>query len=366
MASPATTDKHIQEQFGERLRRGRALRGLSLRALSEALGGIVSHAALQKYEKGEMSPNSSVLLGLADALGVRPDYFFEAQPVTLSGIEFRKKAAFGKSKQAQVVQATQEHLERYLEVERILEIKSPGIKAVDLSGASAVELGEAAERAADQLRSAWKLGRGPLPNVHELLEDHGVKVFEVDADDCFDGLSGWAGDVPVVVLATWMMADPTRKRFTALHELGHLAMRLPAKLDKKDQERLCHRFAGAVLIPKEMFVQEFGAARQFRHMSLQELLAMKAQWGMSVGAIMYRATTLGLMTESSLEDYCIWAGKRGWRKSEPKVWNGCETASRFKQLVHRASAQELITRSKAAGLLNQSLDQFDRDYRLAE
>jgi Zn-dependent peptidase ImmA (M78 family)/transcriptional regulator with XRE-family HTH domain len=366
MSPSPTTNKQFQELFGERLRRGRALRGLSLRALSEKLGGIVSHAALQKYEKGEMAPNSEVLLGLSDALEVRPDYFFELQPVTLSAIEFRKKVAFGKTKQAQVIGAAQEHLERYLEVERMLEIKNPPLKPFDLTALSEDALGDAVENAAAKLRDTWRLGCGPLANAHELLEDHGVKVFEVDADESFDGLSGWADAVPVVVLASWMNDDPTRKRFTALHELGHLAMRLPSGLGKKEEERLCHRFAGAVLIPKEMFLQEFGEARQFRHMSLQEPLAMKAQWGISVGAIMYRAMTLGLMTASSHVDYCIWARQRGWHVAEPKVWKGCETASRFKQLVHRASAQELITRSKAAGLLNQSLDEFDRDYRSAE
>jgi len=365
MAVVASTDKQVRELFGERLRRGRALRGLSLRSLSEKLGGIVSHAALQKYEKGEMTPNSAVLLGLADALDVRPDYFFEAQPVTLSGIEFRKKALFGKAKQAQVIEATHEQLERYLEIERLLEISNPPLEPIDLAKPHGGDLGDAVERAAMKLRDTWQLGRGPLPNVHELLEDHGVKVVEVEAGDEFDGLSGWADEVPVVVLATWLSGDPTRKRFTALHELGHLAMRLPKSLDKKEEERLCHRFAGAMLIPKEMFFREFGSPRQFRHMSVQEPLAMKAQWGMSVGAIMYRAMTLGLMTEGSHKDFRIWACRRGWHAEEPDVWKGCEQPGRFKQLVHRASAQELITRSKAAGLLNQSLDEFDRDYQMA-
>jgi Zn-dependent peptidase ImmA (M78 family) len=366
MPPTITTNDRTEQVFGERLRRGRTLRGLSLRALSQRIGGLVSHTALQKYEKGEMSPNSTVLLELADALAVRPDYFFEMQSVTLSRIEFRKKADFGKAKQSQVVEAAQEFLERYLEVERLLAIQHPVLTAAKVAQGSGVDPGDAVESAASELRDAWRLGSGPLPNVHELLEDHGVKVFELDGDGSFGGLSGWAGDVPVVVLANGMSADPTRKRFTALHELGHLAMQLPANLTSKDKERLCTRFAAALLIPKDAFAREFGSARQFRLMSPQEPLAIKAQWGMSVGAIMHRAMDLGLLSQSSYADYAVWARQRGWRVAEPKAWNGSETSTRLKQLVHRASAQELITRSKAAGLLNQTLDEFDRDYRLAE
>ena len=38
----------------------------------------------------------------------------------------------------------------------------------------------------------------------------------------FDGLSGWAGKIPVVVVNRRFPAD--RKRLTALHELAHLLL----------------------------------------------------------------------------------------------------------------------------------------------
>ena len=362
MTPPTTTDKQAQKLFGERLRRGRALRGLSLRALSEKLGGIVSHAALQKYEKGEIAPNSSVLIAVSDALGLRPDYFFERHPVTLSGIEFRKRTAFGKKKLDQVIEEAREFFERYLEIERILDLKAPALQRIDLSGLHGEALFDGAEAAAVKVRKEWKLGMGALPNVFELLEDHGVKVKEVEAEDSFDGLSGWADHSPVIVLATWLNADPPRKRLTALHELGHLVMVLPEALDKKSEEAVCYRFAGAMLIPKEAFVAEFGNKRWFPNISLQELVALKEQWGISISAVMRRAKDLGIVTEDSYQRYCMRASASGLRKDEPGVWMGSESSNRFRQLVHRASAQELITRSKAAGLLEVTLRQFDEQY----
>ncbi|MCB2156552.1 XRE family transcriptional regulator [bacterium] len=357
-----TNNTDLNERFGERLRRGRTLRGLSLRGLSGEMGGLVSHAALAKYEKGLMKPDSKVLIALAKALAVRPDFFFERHGVTLSGIEFRKQAKLGKKKQEQVIEEAQEFFERYLEIERILEMKMPPMLKVDLTDRKGEALMTGAEEAAEKVRKTWKLGTGPLPNTIELLEDHGVKVKSVEAEESFNGLSGWADGSPVVVLGAWLDRDLPRKRLTVLHELGHLVMKMPEGLDKKTEEAACYRFAGAMLIPKEAFVAEFGRKRSFPNVSLQELIAMKEQWGMSINALMRRAKDLGIIVEESYRSYCIHASQSGLRKEEPGTWAGSESANRFRQLVHRASAQDLITRSKATGLLRVTLREFDEQF----
>ena len=51
--------------IGERLLRARKAAGLSLRALAEQVG--VSQTAINKYEKGELTPSSGQLLKLAKA-----------------------------------------------------------------------------------------------------------------------------------------------------------------------------------------------------------------------------------------------------------------------------------------------------------
>lgn len=63
----------------------------------------------------------------------------------------------------------------------------------------------------------------------------------MDSDDGFNGLSGWAGDVPVIVLVNWLDRDLPRKRLTALHELGHLVTKLPEDTAKKEEEHLSFR-----------------------------------------------------------------------------------------------------------------------------
>lgn len=347
--------------FGQRLRQARTLRGLSLRALAEALDGRVSHSALQKYETGKMMPDSGTLLALVDRLRLRPDYFFQPNPVHLSAIEFRKQTKFRKKMKDRVLEEAREYLERYLEIERILGQETPPLPAANLRTTAPDDLEEAAENAAEELRDRWQLGRNPLPNVVEMLEEHGVKVAEVTANDGFDGFSGWAGEVPVIVLSNRWNGDLPRKRLTALHELGHLVLKLPPDLPAKTVEGICYRFAGALLIPRDAFVDAFGARRRGL-VSLGELSAIKARWGMSIAAIMKRAERLSLISAKAYKSFNIRLRKDGMHKAEPGKWSGDETTRRFRRLVHRAAAQELITRSKASGLLGISLREFDAEF----
>lgn len=75
--------------IADRIRQARLAAGLTLRELGEQVG--VSHTAIQKYEKGLVTPSSSKLLKLARACGIRTEYFFRTNSVDLVQLEFRNK-----------------------------------------------------------------------------------------------------------------------------------------------------------------------------------------------------------------------------------------------------------------------------------
>jgi transcriptional regulator with XRE-family HTH domain len=83
--------------IADRIRQARLAAGLTLGALGEQVG--VSHTAIQKYEKGLLTPSSSQLLKLARACGIRTEYFFRTHTVELLQPEFRKLSTFGKTAQ---------------------------------------------------------------------------------------------------------------------------------------------------------------------------------------------------------------------------------------------------------------------------
>ncbi|MEW6668141.1 MAG: XRE family transcriptional regulator [Thermodesulfobacteriota bacterium] len=339
--------------FGRRLEQARRMRGLSLRALSEATGGKVSYNALHRYERGEMMPGDDVLIPLADALDRSLDFFFRPFSVRLKGVEFRKTTGLRIKAVASIQEQAADYFERYLEIEQVLGLP---LEFHDPLGDFRLRGPEDAEEAAKIVRSQWGLGADPLPNVVETLETNGIKVFEAEAPERLNGFSGWADGHPVVALAAWLNRDLPRKRFTALHEAAHLLIHAHTDLRGKDLESCCHRFAGAMLIPQEAFERDWGGYR--RRISLEELIGLKRRYGTSIGAIMHRALDLGLIDAAAYKRFVIAYKSQRWHQKEPGEYTGVEKSNRFEQLVFRAAAEEFISLAKGAALLNRPVEDF--------
>jgi Zn-dependent peptidase ImmA (M78 family)/DNA-binding XRE family transcriptional regulator len=341
--------------FAERLKAARKMAGFSLQDLEDKIDAAVTKQALHQYEKGVMMPDSSVMILLAKATGVRTDYFFRTATVNLESLAFRKGAALGVKAKESIKQKAVDFVERYLELESILAInsnfQSPFKNRV-------IRLATDIEQAATDLRSHWHLGNDPIPDVVEMLESKAVKVFELETDEKFDGLSAKAGNVSVIVLNK--KRDVVRLRFTALHELAHLILEFHK--DAGDEEKLSHAFAGAVLLPKEALYKSLGKSRM--QFTLEELVRVKESYGISIAAIMARAKSLGVISEATHKSFSIYWSKEGYRIKEPGTYPSREKATRFDQLLSRAVAEEMITMSKAASLADRSISQLENQFTL--
>lgn len=345
--------KDAQQIFAKRLHQARKMRGLSLRTLGKMLDGRLSHNALHKYETGQVMPDSKVVLALADALDQDVDFFFRPPTVELRNLEFRKRSRLGAKEEESIREQALDYFERLLEIRGLLGIAD---KFENPLARLAIKTCEDVEQAAEYLREIWRLGDDPIPNVREMLESKGILVFEADAPSEFDGFAGHADSHPAIVLARWLDQDLPRKRFTALHEVGHLLL-VPSRAAKGlNIEALCNRFAGAMLIPRKPFISEFGGHRE--HVSLRELISLKARYGISIAAIMHRALDLQLINRGLFQRFCIQLGQNGWHKKEPGEFPGCELSAHFEQMVVRAAVEAVISESKGAALLKEPLESF--------
>lgn len=342
-------------EFGKRLTSARKMAGMSMAALSEKAGAVVSKQAISKYEKGLINPSSEVLIALAIALDVKVDYFFRPTQAAIAEFEFRKRSRLTKKAEDQIKYKTIDFIQKYLEVEEILNLK---INFENPVSRPKVKTQKDIEVAAQEIREKWDLGQGPVPHLIELLEDKGVKVFEVSDFEYFDGLSCFASDIQIPVLAVYRDGDLVRKRFTVSHELGHLLLDF-SEAEGQDHEKLCHSFAGSLLLPEDVMLKELG--RQRSNITLWELKKLKGIFGISIQAIMVRAMNLQIISAATYKSFFIKAKKNGWHKEEPGQYVGREKANRFKQLVLHGAAENAITFSKAAELLNISLSEFDSE-----
>jgi Zn-dependent peptidase ImmA (M78 family)/DNA-binding XRE family transcriptional regulator len=349
--------------IAERIRRARLGAGLTLGALGETVG--VSHTAIQKYEKGLLTPSSSQLLKLARACGVRTEYFFRDHSVELLEPEFRKTSVFGKTAQDGLKIRVVEMVEKRVELLGAFP-QSPIDDFVPPQTASdRINALDELEAFSDQVRDSWQLGMNPIGDLIDTLEGLGLLVVVVDEEHSgFSGLTAKARtndgrEYPIVVVSNRWPGD--RQRFTLAHELGHLLLegRLAVGID---EERACDRFAGAFLAPCVAVRQMLG---QKRHcLEWQELYALKHGFGLSMSGWLQRAKQCGVISETTHLVMSKRFSAKGWRKSEPGKPLPREFPKLFNQLVYRALSEKYISEGKAAELLGVPMMRFHKERQL--
>ena len=242
--------------FGENLKRIRLLKGLSLREAAKLLG--MSHVAVSKYEKGLIVPNSQMIIEFANAYHVKAIDLLQTYEVPqMKFTSFRKKARLKGQKLKLLESVIQNYVAKYLE------ILSCTVEDFDftLQTYKCSSL-EDAEEAAYKFRKSISFSlRQPISDLISILENLGILIITVNNKehqfDDFDGLSEIVNGIPIIVILD-DIRDGARQRFTLAHELGHLLLDIKDKT--YDEEKLCHRFASAFLMPNEAVVHEFGQA----------------------------------------------------------------------------------------------------------
>ena len=340
--------------IGDRIRQARMAAGLSLRQLAEKTNSYVSAQAIHKYELGQATPGSDVLIHLAKALNVKVEYFFrpESVRVTLSEPAYRKGRAVS-SKHLQSLRAkVVEWVEKNLEVESLFpDERCPGVILPSLKQREVKEMSDV-ENLAVSLRRLWELGMDPIENLTEVLEDRGVKVVFLESEDNFDGLSCWANEkIPVILVKMGLPGD--RQRSDLAHELGHLIMRVSANMD---EEKAAFRFSGAFLVPRAVVFRELGKKRHM--IDFTELLMLKKKYGMSMQQWIYRAKDLSIISESRSSELFRLFRMKGWNRIEPGYAVPSEEPERFRRLLLQAVTERLISPVRAAEILGHPFREF--------
>lgn len=330
---------------------------MSQRELSNKLEGQVSPTAIEKYEKGLMMPSSSALILLSKALGMKLDYFFRPFTVAIdtSKFEFRKNASLGVKKVESIKYMVCAEIEKYLEIEGIL--GNTTTFSLDYSNIL-VENEDEAKLLARRLREDLNIGSDAIVSAVELLESCGVKIIVIDHDEKFSGTCNTAGTIPVIVINRNMSSE--RKRITIFHELGHLLMHCAEGVD---EEKMCTIFANEVLIPSDKFKSLLGTSRH--DISLVELQAIQREYGISVDALMAKAAQLNIITSNRYTSY--YKKKNAlpaFKEAVDASLYPMEHTNRFERLVYRALASEVISMSKAAALLDVSVNEVRNNLNL--
>jgi Zn-dependent peptidase ImmA (M78 family)/transcriptional regulator with XRE-family HTH domain len=360
----------MENLFAIKLKELRERNKLSLQELADQVG--VAKQSIHKFENGVVSPSSETLLKIADALNVSYSFFYEnsaSYNLSLQNIKFREKHKINNVQlENEIKEDVCRYLSKFMELCTIMDenlvFENP------LEGLEIVT-DKDIEKAAKLIRKKWKMGNAPIADVVETLETKGVFVVEVNRLEDFSGLSGMVNEeIPIIVLNEYFNSIE-RKRFTALHELGHIVLEFPEDISETKLERYCDMFAGAVLLVDDVLYSEFGKKRTI--ITLAELKRIKELYGISIQAIIMRASTSDFIDNDTSRVW--WQSYNEWNSSDGVVnefgnYRSCEKAQRFNTTLVRGVAEKRLSISKAAelagkkiGVMRKELDELNFNVR---
>lgn len=192
------------------------------------------------------------------------------------------------------------------------------------------------ERIAMETRTVWEQSaHGPIKALMRNMERSGVLVVPMASpveDSSGDGVSCPAAPHSHNVVGYFPTGKPgDRERFTLAHELGHLVLhRFRRPSDDAQAEFEAHRFAGALLMP-----EEDARASISRHTTLDQYANLKADWGISIAALISRGASLGILDADRVRSLRIQMANRHWNRVEP-VEVECGHPTLFKQVLASA------------------------------
>lgn len=300
----------------------------------------LSPRSVTAYENGETEPTEQAIAALSAALEFPGAFFSRPDASTLSEsmASFRALSKIRAYQRDAALAAGMLARELSAWIDERFSLPVPDLPDLGDMGP---------EEAADTVRARWGLGVAPLRNVVHLLELHGARVFSL-ADEYreIDAFSFWFGPTPFVFLNTVKSAE--RSRFDAAHELGHLVLHRFSKPETRDAELQANRFASAFLMPRASVL---GACSGV--VSVDRLIELKANWGVSVGALTRRLFDVGMISEWTYYSFFREIGERGYRSKEPNTIP--RETSQVLEKVFRSLRQEGVGKAAVAEALCISL-----------
>lgn len=285
-----------------RLLLARQMRGWTKRELARALK--VSEASPTYWESGKRTPDAANVQRLAVALRV-PVEFFKRDVTAFAheeNVSFRSlRSITARDRDRACAAAT---IAGEIGMWIAGKYQLPAVNLPDLSDAPP-------SVAAAAMRTHLKLGHGPAPSMVALLESMGVRCFALGLDlPRADALSAWIDDAPVVLFNVQKSAE--RSRNDAAHELGHLVLHRHQPAAGESAELQAIEFAAEFLLPSEMMTRSVP-----RVWSLDSLMHLKRQWGVSAAFMLKRMTGLRLISDWAARAFWQRLGATGFRAGEP-------------------------------------------------
>lgn len=311
-----------------RLLFARQLRMLTQMDLADQAG--LSHSAISHFETGRHDPLPDTVERLACALDVPSDFLRRDDALTAAlATGFFRADRRASEPQKECLSRHLALLSYILDAVNQHEQLAPAAPALPAVGGASDP-----EHSAAELRAAWAIVDGPLPNAVRLAEEHGILVVRVRMPlPTMDSFSVACQPRPVIALGSTRL-HTGRNRFDVCHELGHLVMHRGVSLPHGIREKQADLFASSLLMPSADITQELPA-----RFDLTQYCDLAMRWRVSPEALIYRSAILGHVTKK------VYLAARRWLRSRaPEEPSTVELPTTTYQLLDRALDRSNIDR----------------------
>jgi len=292
--------------YGERIKQVREFNGFTQTQLANAVG--VKQAAISEIEYSEFTPSESLVEKIAQYTGFLPS-FFELEPsgnLSVGTLNYRARRSVSSRDETRVYQYANL---LYQNIKRAcLDVAMPPNRLPQLPN-------EPIKRAVKITRDELGISRNvPIKNLLKVIENNGVVVLNLPRNlPKIDAFSTWAEldeERPIIALLHGKPMD--RMRFSIAHELGHLVLHQSIRPSLKLVENEANEFASAFLLPEVAMREEIKPPA-----TLTSLAKLKLRWGVSIQALVMRASNLKIITQRQAKYLFTQMSMQGWKTREP-------------------------------------------------
>lgn len=330
---------------------GRESRGLSQIELAEKLNLSPYKISRLETDFTEFTPNH--LKEISTVLKYPESFFYQEGETLPPALALRKRNVVAQKIMLPI--EAQVNIYR-LNVEKLL--KAIGQPEINLPVLDIEKLGSPAE-AARKLRKLWKIEKGAINNLTQVLEDNGLFLINFDFNtERVDGMSILAdGKFPVVFSNKRSLGD--RQRFTLAYELGHLVMHLQTNPSfTRDISHEANEFAAEFLMPEKDIKGDFKDG-----VNLNVLADLKRKWKLSMQALLYRANDIGVITDNQKRYLINQFNSMNIRRREPAELDiPRENPMKLRDLITNYKNKQKLNVKQLALFFNSNEDEFLSKY----
>ena len=329
----------------------RESRGLSQFELAEKLN--LSPAHMSRIEQDFREVGQHHLKEICTVLNYPEGFFYQEGETLPPALALRKRNIVA---QKVLLPVEAEVNINRLQVEKLL--NAIGYPEINLPILDIEKLGSPAE-AARKLRKIWKIEKGAINNLTQILEENGLLLINFDFNtDRVDGMSILANSkFPIMFSNKRSLGD--RQRFTLAYELGHLVMHLFTNPSfTRDISHEANEFAAEFLMPEKDIKTDFKDG-----VTLNILADLKRKWKLSMQALLYRANDIGIITDNQKRYLINQFNSMNIRRREPAELDvPRETPMKLRDMITNYKNKQKLNVKQLALFFNSSEDEFLNKY----